>query len=152
MLQGKPRLAVASDQIKLSVSSMLNVQMSVEKWYFIKSKLVVWYPLATQKDGTKNSSGLQFKAWHKKGMFPVFSSPPLSMCLHWTASQTAVLYSTKQSLYKNYRILGLVLDLAQSMLAAAQSFWGRFITNLYQLILINHVGFHSKLVMIVFNV
>ena len=88
----------------------------------------------------------------KQGMFPVFSSTPLSMCLHWTASQTAVLYNTKQSLYANYRILGLVLDLAQSMLAAAQRFWGRFITNLYQLILINHVSFHSKLVMIVFNV
>ena len=30
--QGKLRLAVASDKTKLSVSAILNVSMSVEKW------------------------------------------------------------------------------------------------------------------------
>ena len=30
--QGKPRLVVASDQTKLSVSAIVNVSMSVEKW------------------------------------------------------------------------------------------------------------------------
>ena len=31
-LQGKPRLTVASNQTKLSVSTIFNVSMSVEKW------------------------------------------------------------------------------------------------------------------------
>ena len=67
---------MVSDQTKLRLLAILNVKMSVEKWLLnghltINQKLwrvtlVVLF--IHKKDGTKNSSGLQFNAQHLKSM------------------------------------------------------------------------------------